>query len=232
MLVVVFRRHVAAIEIGRSQPSPVQGRAHPPHQSALNILIEKFVLKIRKDSIATERVIGRRKTAARNGGNVIHLIQQASALALPDNLGARQLFQDAIGQGGSPCSTAGECQKYLQAVRISGVREISETIAALWIVMVHSRVVRVMSTADFQQNAGAEHECVRNSIQSHPSPSRGMLGADKAHLAISSLRMKTTPFCFWVYLINSSITLTRPGMPDILSCVLIDIMRRREAASA
>src|SRR2546425_1568775 len=56
-----------------------------------------------------------------------------------------------------------------------------------------------------------------------------MLGADKVHLAISSLRMKTTPFCFWEYLINSSITLTRPGMPDILSCVLIDIMRRREA---
>src|SRR4029077_10065290 len=59
-----------------------------------------------------------------------------------------------------------------------------------------------------------------------------MLPADKAHFAISSLRMNTTPFCFWAYLIKSSISLTRPGIPDIRSCVLIDIIRRREAASA
>src|SRR5882672_12549950 len=162
MPVVEFRRHVAAIEIGRSQPSPVQRRAHPPHQLALNILIEKFVLEISKDAVAIERVIGGRKTAARYGGDVIHLIQQSPVLALPDNLRARQLFQDAIAQGGSPCPTAGECQKYLQAVRISRVGEISETIAALWIVMVQSRILRVMSTAAFQQNAGAEHECVNS----------------------------------------------------------------------
>src|SRR6266446_7214766 len=163
MLAVEFRRHVAAIEIGRSQPSPVQRRTHPPHQLALNILIEKFVLKISKDAVAIERVIGGRKTAARYGGNVIHLIQQASVLALPGNLGARQLFQDAIGQGGSPCPTAGECQKYLQAVRISGVGEISETIAALWIVMLQSRILHIMSAAGSQQHDRAEYECEVNS---------------------------------------------------------------------
>src|SRR5258706_3521559 len=89
MTVVEFRCHVAAIEIGGGQPSPIQGRAQPPHQLALNILIEKFVLKISKDAVAVERVIGGRKTAARYSGNVIHLVQQSSMLALPDNSGAR-----------------------------------------------------------------------------------------------------------------------------------------------
>jgi hypothetical protein len=163
MLVVKFRGHVSAIEIGRSQPSPTQRRAYPPDQLALNVLIEKFVLEISKDAVAIERVVGGRKTAARYGGDVIHLIQQSSALALPDNLGVRQLCQDAIGQGGSPCPTAGECQKYLQAVRISGVGEISEAVTALRIVMREAVILRVMSAADFQQNAGAEHECVTKS---------------------------------------------------------------------
>src|SRR5437867_8314744 len=97
MLVVEFRHHVAAIEIGRGHPSPVHGRAHPPYQLALNVLIKKFVLEIRKDAVAIKRVVGRRKTAARYGRNVIHLIQQSPVLALPENLGASQLVQDAIG---------------------------------------------------------------------------------------------------------------------------------------
>src|SRR6266850_7984544 len=163
MPVVEFSSHVAAIEIGRGQPSHVEGREQPPHQLPLNILFEKSVLEIRKYAVAVESVVGRRKTAARYGGNVIHLIHQSPGLALPDNLGARQLFQDTIGQGRRACPAAGERQKHLQAVRISRVGEISEPIAALRIVMLQSGILRVMSAAISQQDGGAEYECVMNS---------------------------------------------------------------------
>src|ERR1041384_1433060 len=99
MPVVVFRRHVAAIEIGRSQASPVQGGAQPPQQVSLNVLIEKFALEVGKDTVAMESVVSRRKAASRHGGDVVHFVQQSPALALPDDLGPCQLFQDAIRQG-------------------------------------------------------------------------------------------------------------------------------------
>src|SRR5439155_7652677 len=61
------------------------------------------------------------------------------------------------------CPAAGECKKYLQAVRISGAGEISEAIAALQIVMLQPRILRTMSAAGSQQNNRAEYECEVNS---------------------------------------------------------------------
>jgi hypothetical protein len=59
----------------------------------------------------------------------------------------------------------------------------------------------------------------------------GMLAADNAHFAISSLRMNDA---FLVLRIPNEVlkNLHAERVPEIRSCVLIDIMRRRVAASA
>ena len=63
----------------------------------LNVLFQKHAFVVAEDFVSEQGVVRRREAAAGDGGNHLHLIQQAFVLAFPDDVGPRQFLQHAIG---------------------------------------------------------------------------------------------------------------------------------------
>jgi hypothetical protein len=96
------------------------------------VIIAEEVLVVRREPTGIEyrlgpfrlahSVVGRGQAAARNAGDVLHLLQHAGGLALMANIDARQLFEDVRSKGGGTAATAGNRNAHQILARI-GRRE-------------------------------------------------------------------------------------------------------------
>ncbi len=75
------------------------------------------------------------ETAAGDGVNGIHFIQQAPVSSVQWNLRAGKFLQHAVGQCRRACAATGKCQRDMQAVGIGFVRKAAEATAARRVVM-------------------------------------------------------------------------------------------------
>ena len=128
--VVELGDQVAAAEPRRSQPEPVAGREQAPEERALHVALEEALLELLEDVVAAERVVGGGEAAPGDGGDVVDLVEQPAAAALPGDFGARQLLEGAVGQCRGARAAAGEGEEQLQAVGIVARGDVAEPVAS------------------------------------------------------------------------------------------------------
>jgi hypothetical protein len=95
-----LRKDMGATKIRRPKSEPIGGGTKNPRpQLALPVFAEKPVLKILKDPVAVEAVVGGGETSAGQGIDDVQLVDQPFVNAFPPDRCSRRFLQHAIGQG-------------------------------------------------------------------------------------------------------------------------------------
>ena len=117
MLVVVFRRELAPVEVERRQTHPVAGAEELQDQVSLHRTLQEACLEVPKDAIPVQPVVGGREAPTGHGGDQVDLIEGRPRSPPQHDGGGCQLLQDAVGEGRRPGAASGERQDQRQLVR-------------------------------------------------------------------------------------------------------------------
>jgi len=94
----------------RDHADPVVRTDQLEQQTALDVPPEEAPLELGEDAVAVQCVVGRGEAPARHRRDEVHLVEQALALTVDDDLGIPKLLKDAVGKRRRPRAAAGEGQ--------------------------------------------------------------------------------------------------------------------------
>jgi hypothetical protein len=118
LLVVVLGGEIDPAEPDRGQSKPVQRVGGASDQGGLHVHVEETRPEVGEDPLAEEAVVGGGEGAARDGGDAVHLVEQALLHPLPDDPGVAKPLEHPIGQRGCPGAPAREGEADEQRVRV------------------------------------------------------------------------------------------------------------------
>ena len=108
-LVVQLGRQFGAAPAGRPQLAPVGRIERAGDELALHVALQEALLVVGEQLVAVQAVGQRREAAARHAGDDVDCVEQADAFAArPDDLGAPQKLQDAVGERRRARAAAGK----------------------------------------------------------------------------------------------------------------------------
>ncbi len=158
LAVIELRREVAAPVGRRRELEPARRRERELQQIALQRPVEEAVRKLIEDPAPAQRVVRRRKAAARDRGDHVDLVEQREPAPVPLDAGVAQRLEHAVRERRGARPAAGKGDDDEKPVAVVAALQPLEAIARVRLVLRERRIGRRKRRARRQQRARDDGE--------------------------------------------------------------------------